>query len=696
MFRGLSLAIVLIAIVVGATLLTDYEFDARPLLLVPIGVAAWSGLRAGLLVTALSVGFAAYSLTEPYDSFDRSKWDDSILIALAVTGVLASGLSFWFRRAQSRLLRSRYELGFLNRSAEAVLRARTPEEIARIAVSASTEELGATAGLVAVRGAAISGFRAVTAEGFKTELIEALMQPAGTPIADAFFLQRPIFSPQDELPVQYPAIAAAGPQLEAVMAVPLTVKGREHGVLCLSFPAKLRQRAQETRLLITFASQIAQGLDASELLVSANRQGQEFQILSEASLAFSEAELEEGPILRKLADLCCEHLADFAVAYKLSSDRRYLEPIAQRSRRSNASREDANRVSRVLVGEGLSGGVAATERGRILLQKAPEFRNGTSPNDGVSPTDIFSTLSVPIVARSEVFGVLTLEREGPEQYKGTHAELAQEVARRAALALVAANESAEAQQELRLRRRIEEALRANQSELRAALEAKNEFLGLVSHELRTPLTIIRGNADVLRRRPDLAEPDRNQALADIGADSERLHRIVENMLYLARLDVGKLPELEPVLLYRVISEALDEFGREAPKASVCQTSVDNRLVVRGNEGYIRQVLQNLLSNAMKYSPPGSPIEVEVAVAEHFAEVSVCDRGIGIAADKLTDFFKPFYRANDAGPHVSGMGIGLAVCKRLIEAQGGTIEATPREGGGSIFSFRLPVWDEFSD
>jgi signal transduction histidine kinase len=445
----------------------------------------------------------------------------------------------------------------------------------------------------------------------------------------------------------------------------------------------------------SFASQAAQGLDASELLALANRQGQEFHVLSEASLAFSEAELEAGPILRKLADLCCEHLADYAVAYRLSDDRRYLDPVADKARDDALApvQDDRRPPQRLCVGEGLSGGVAETERGRVLLQRAPELRHPgeVAPDD--AGNELLSTLSVPIVARGEVLGVLTLERSGPDQFKGTHAELAQEVARRAALALVAAKESAEAQQELQRRRQIEEALRENQSELREAIEAKNEFLGLVSHELRTPLTIIRGNADILRRRPDLPESDRNQALADIGADSERLHRIVENMLYLARLDVGKLPELEPVLLYRVINEAQEEFVRDAPRAMVRMCSIDPRLVVKGNEGYVRQILQNLLSNALKYGSPDSPIDIEVETDAEFASVSVCDRGIGIAADKLSEFFKPFYRANDAGPHVSGMGIGLAVCKRLVEAQGGSISARPREDGGSIFTFSLPLWSE---
>ena len=210
---------------------------------------------------------------------------------------------------------------------------------------------------------------------------------------------------------------------------------------------------------------------------------------------------------------------------------------------------------------------------------------------------------------------------------------------------------------------------------------------MVSHELRTPLTVILGDAQLLsRNRATFSKDQRQELAADIYRESISLSRIVENLLLMTRLDRGDLVQLEPVNLRRLYAKVASESTVLA--ASRCFVSfTDHESVVLGNETSIEQVMRNLLSNAIKYSPPDSPIEVSVYDADDEMVCSVADRGRGIDTKDCDRIFEPFFRAESAQDR-SGMGIGLAVCKRLVESMHGRIWAEPREGGGSIISFSL--------
>jgi PAS domain S-box-containing protein len=243
------------------------------------------------------------------------------------------------------------------------------------------------------------------------------------------------------------------------------------------------------------------------------------------------------------------------------------------------------------------------------------------------------------------------------------------------------------------RKQAEDALRLAAEALRASNAVKDEFLGLVSHELRTPVTTIFGNARLLRDRGDrLAEDARQSMIADIAHDSERLLGIIENMLLLTRLEAGPQPELEPNVLPHVVRKALESFLRRHPGRRVRITTEPRHMIVDADRTYVELLVENLLANAEKYSAPGTEIEVEVRACKGEAEVLVLDRGIGLSDVELADIFAPFYRSEEAKRQANGIGIGLAVCKRVVEAQAGRIWARPREGGGSEFGFALPLVD----
>jgi PAS domain S-box-containing protein len=221
-----------------------------------------------------------------------------------------------------------------------------------------------------------------------------------------------------------------------------------------------------------------------------------------------------------------------------------------------------------------------------------------------------------------------------------------------------------------------------------ALAVKDEFIGLVSHELRTPLTTILGNAAILTRGENMpSEEQRREAMQDVHREALRLNAIIEDLLSLARLEGGKI-ECEPVAIARLLERAVREYGDRSGREIELRVDGDAPLVL-GDENLIGHVIGNYLSNADKYSPRESPIEVMLDEADGQGRVRVLDRGIGIDPEEAEYLFESFYRSKNVGA-VSGMGVGLSVCRRLVRAIGGQCWAVPRDGGGSEFGFSLPV------
>ena len=235
----------------------------------------------------------------------------------------------------------------------------------------------------------------------------------------------------------------------------------------------------------------------------------------------------------------------------------------------------------------------------------------------------------------------------------------------------------------------EQELLASAVALEASNAVKDEFLGLISHELRTPVTSIFGNAVLLTSRFGTAEPEATM-VRDIGDDADRLLRIVENLLQLTRLGAGTKLDREPHVLDHVVRAAVDSRVRRHPEREIRFSIQRPSLIVQADSIALEMLVENLLSNADKYSPVGEPVDVEVAMEGETAIVRILDRGIGIASDVADDVFTPFFRADQARRTAGGVGVGLAVCKRIVEAHDGRIWAGPRDGGGAVLGFALPL------
>jgi signal transduction histidine kinase len=221
---------------------------------------------------------------------------------------------------------------------------------------------------------------------------------------------------------------------------------------------------------------------------------------------------------------------------------------------------------------------------------------------------------------------------------------------------------------------------------------REAFMGLLSHELRTPVTTIYAGAAVLTRRGRELEPEvADEVLADVAAEANRLYRLVEDLMVLARFDEGIDLGSQPVLLQHLVPAAVESEASRWPAVSFECSAEPDLPTVGGDETAIAQVVRNLLSNAAKYSPVGGRVQVQLRGDSGGVAVAVRDEGPGIDPTEAEKIFDPFYRSPSTAGQASGAGIGLYVSRRLVDAMDGRITAASADGTGSEFSFVLPLY-----
>ena len=226
---------------------------------------------------------------------------------------------------------------------------------------------------------------------------------------------------------------------------------------------------------------------------------------------------------------------------------------------------------------------------------------------------------------------------------------------------------------------------------RESFERQRAFVADASHELKTPITLIRADAEVALLRGDLTEADRRLMEHALG-ETERMGSILSDLLLVARLDAGKLEVAEkPFDLGTIIREEADRFEVNAAGKEIrLDTRTPDELPARGDPKRSGQILAVLIDNAVRYTPAGGRIVVEGRLREGRTETSVTDNGPGIAPGQLPRVFDRFYRAEAARTRGGGgTGLGLAIARALAHAQGGDLVAENGEGGGAVFTLRLP-------
>jgi PAS domain S-box-containing protein len=247
--------------------------------------------------------------------------------------------------------------------------------------------------------------------------------------------------------------------------------------------------------------------------------------------------------------------------------------------------------------------------------------------------------------------------------------------------------AAEAERDVLLRELAEQNER-----LRELDRMKDDFVASVSHELRTPLTSIRGYLELVREDGGLDE-EQDRMLGIVDRNADRLLGLVTDLLFIAEVDAGKLTlERNRVQLGDVAGESVEAASPHARAAEIeLNLDADDHLVVDGDRTRLAQVFDNLISNAIKFTPAGGRIDVHVFRSDAVAVVEVSDTGSGIPEDEREHLFERFFRTSGAiRAAVQGTGLGLAIVGAIAASHGGTVSCERADGGGAKFRVSLPL------
>lgn len=387
---------------------------------------------------------------------------------------------------------------------------------------------------------------------------------------------------------------------------------------------------------------------------------------------------DERTILRTLAHVAVPVFADWCTVHLLRDDGT-IENVA--AVRADESQVDATRrlerFTKIAPDAPLYSALqtACVQLEARVTEEFLEHLAG-DPADGefLRGLGVRSLIAAPIVIRERPAGAIRFIRSTSERrYCRRDAALAEDVARRAALAVENAR---------------------SRSEALAAGHSRDIFLATLSHEMRTPLTSILGWTQMLRAAGPGSELF-GEALHAIEQSANVQQRLIEDLLDVSRIITGKLHlEFVPIAVRELLDSAIETLAPRAREAGqhIRLAAADDHTVY-GDETRLRQVLWNLLTNAMKFTPPGGLIEVITGSDEENVAISVRDTGRGIRADVLPHVFDRFHQAAvaDRSKH-GGLGLGLAIVRNIVERHGGSVEAqSPGEGKGATFSVRLPLY-----
>jgi signal transduction histidine kinase len=404
--------------------------------------------------------------------------------------------------------------------------------------------------------------------------------------------------------------------------------------------------------------------------------------LAEAS-AHLASSLDYETTLRRVARLAVPEMADWCVVDTLDEDGAirllavaHAEPgkeavVHELRRRYPPAPQASYGLQKVL----------RTGRPELYAEILPAWRRAAARDAEhlrlMEALDARSSMCVPLRARGQTLGALTFVcAASGRRYGPSDVALAQDLADRCALALDNA----------RLHSRLQETLRTREA-----------FLASLVHDLKTPLAASMGYAQLVQREAaKVGRPATARRLAEwaaiIEASTARAATLLDELLDIARLEAGRPLDLErrPADLVALAEHAAAEHRRGTERHRITVDAPAPELVGEWDAARLARVLDNLLGNAVKYSPAGGEVAVRVAREGAWAVLTVTDEGLGIPAADRARIFERFHRGRNVQGQVAGAGVGLAGARQIVEQHGGSIGVQSREGAGSTFTVRLPL------
>ena len=471
--------------------------------------------------------------------------------------------------------------------------------------------------------------------------------------------------------------------VSALLSVPLIMGGHAIGVLSVySRQAGRPFREHDVHLLSTLADFAAIAIRNAELYHDVRRTADRFAALSEIDRRISES-LDRHTILERIAAYAKELLlADDSEVYLLDQASQTLKALV-----AVGDYAEAIKAQTLRLGEGVVGAVAQNGVAEIVNAAEADPRHITIPG---TPEVHEALLCAPLTSQGELLGVMVVARLGDHPpFEAIDFEFFTALAAQAVIAVENAR-----LYDLERQRAVElgQAL-AQQQELD---QLKNTFIQNVSHELRTPLAIIRGYAELLLAGDlgTLTGPQ-FQSVEVMARRARMLSKMLDDLLAILAVETQKF-EKEPVDLARLTQLALTDFHASLKQAglSLAATIAPDVPPVYADAAHVRRVLDNLLGNALKFTPEGGCISVSLAHVDSHVVLKVSDTGIGIPPEQLNKIFQRFYQVDGSSKRrFGGVGLGLALVKEIIESHEGTVDVTSVEGEGTTFRIVLPVLEE---
>ena len=489
---------------------------------------------------------------------------------------------------------------------------------------------------------------------------------------DIFSLEQAIAVTEGGQPLNLPAATKTG---RAILSVPLHVKHNIIGVIQLVRQGDTRAfDTDDERLTEALALPSSIALENARLYEEIERRLAEVSTLyTLAQRMTSSLDLNQMldslvVILRRVIDCrgCCIFLLD--------ENSGLLEIRAASGLKPKWQRE-----AKLSVGEGVSGRVVQLERPMYIpdTHKEADFI--------FFDPDVRSLLVVPMITKGHVIGTLSVDDDTPNAFDEDEGRLLTIAAAQAATTI----ENARLYESLKERARR---LKLAYDELKELNRLKSEFVQNVSHELRTPLTFIRGYVELLLDGSlgDIS-PTQTEALNVVSTKSEALTALVSDIISLQKAEMTAL-DLAPVSLADIIDLGLRgaEAAINEAQLKLVHKAPRDLAPVLADRSRLGQVLDNLIGNALKFTPAGGQIEIQLQDLGESERVSVSDTGIGIPANKQDKIFEPFYQIDGSSTRrFGGAGLGLAIVKQIIEAHGGEVGVISEPGKGSTFYFTVP-------
>jgi len=342
--------------------------------------------------------------------------------------------------------------------------------------------------------------------------------------------------------------------------------------------------------------------------------------------------------------------------------------------------EAALRATPMRKGEGALGRTALTRQPVQFADVGDESGYQGHVRDLLVARGLRALLVVPLLREDHLLGGLVVNRKTPGPFDPQVTALLQTFATQSAIAI----------QNARLFREIE----VKSRELESASRHKSEFLANMSHELRTPLNAIIGFSEVLAERLfGELNPKQTEYVGDIADSGRHLLALINDILDLSKIEAGRMElDASDFDIGKSVAQTLSLVRERAERRGISlEARIDEAAgVVHADQRKVKQVLLNLLSNALKFTPEGGKIDVGVARFEDRVEVFVTDTGVGIAPEDQDTVFEEFRQVGASAARVEGTGLGLAISRKFIELHGGRIGVRSEVGKGSTFTFSLPI------